>query len=276
MAKKTADISEEETDELLLLVDKFYGYDFTNYARASIQRRINRFIDDAGFAGAADLRQRLSNDRKVFDFFLQRITVNVTEMFRDPQFYSLIRQQVLPALASYPSIKVWHAGCSSGEEVFSMAILLFEAGLLKRSKIHATDLNSKNIEKAKKAILPLEVMKEDVANYMQAGGEKDFASYYTARYDNAIIRKDLRENITFSQHNLVTDQVFNEFQLILCRNVMIYFNRELQNRVIHLFDNSLSTFGFLGLGIKESLLFSDIKNKFEVISNQEKIFRKII
>src|SRR4051794_673274 len=166
MAKKTADISEEETEELLLLVSKSFGYDFTNYARASMQRRINRFIDDAGFASASDLAQRLLNDREVFDFFLQRITVNVTEMFRDPQFYSLIRQQVLPVLASYPSIKVWHAGCSSGEEVFSMAILLFEAGLLKRSKIHATDLNLKNIEKAKKAILPLDVMKEYVANYI--------------------------------------------------------------------------------------------------------------
>jgi chemotaxis protein methyltransferase CheR len=182
----------------------------------------------------------------------------------------------LPVIASYPSIKIWHAGCSSGEEVFSMAILLHEAGLLKRTKIYATDLNPNNIEKAKKGILPADVLKEYVGNYLRAGGQRDFASYYTAMYDNAIIRKDLRENIIFSQHNLVTDQVFNEFQLILCRNVMIYFNRQLQNRVINLFYNSLSTFGFLALGIKESLLFSDLKDKFEVVSNPEKIFKRIM
>lgn len=274
MSKEETDISEQEVDELLFLVNKLYGYDFTNYSRASIQRRITRFIDEAGFKNVYDLRFHLLNDKAVFDFFLQRITVNVTEMFRDPAFYKLIRQQVLPAIASYPSIKIWHAGCSTGEEVFSMAILLCEAGLLKRSKIYATDVNPHNIEKAKKGIIPLDFMKEYVSNYIQAGGESDFASYYTARYDNAIIRKDLRQNITFSQHNLVTDQVFNEFQLIFCRNVMIYFNHKLQSKVIRLFYDSLSTFGYLALGIKESLLFSDIKNKFQVISNHEKIYKR--
>jgi chemotaxis protein methyltransferase CheR len=275
MFKKTEDINDNETDEILSAVNQTYGYDFTGYARASLERRIKRFMADSAYENASELKLYLLNDKAVFDRFLQKITVNVTEMFRDPQFYQVIRQQVLPVLASYPSIKIWHAGCSSGEEVFSMAILLHEAGLLKRSKIHATDLNSQNIEKAKKAIMPLDVMKDYVVNYLQAGGEEDFASYYTARYDYAIIRKDLRENIIFSQHNLVTDQVFNEFQLILCRNVMIYFNKQLQNRVIQLFHNSLSTFGYLGLGIKESLLFSDLKNKFEVISSQEKIFKRI-
>lgn len=269
------DINEIELDELLRLVNTAYGYDFTNYSRASMHRRITRFIDDAGFTSVDELLVNLQTNKSVFEFFLQRITVNVTEMFRDPQFYKMIREKVLPIIASYPTIKIWHAGCSSGEEVFSMAVLLHEAGLLKRAKIYATDINPNNIEKAKKGILPLEVMKEYVGNYLNAGGESDFASYYTAMYDNAIIRKDLRENIIFSQHNLVTDQVFNEFQLILCRNVMIYFNRQLQNKVINLFYNSLSTFGFLALGIKESLLFSDIKNKFEVVSNHEKIFKRI-
>jgi chemotaxis protein methyltransferase CheR len=275
MSKKKVDINDTELEELLTLVNTVYGYDFTNYSCASMRRRITRFMDDAGFSSVNDLKVSLGADKSVFDFFLQRITVNVTEMFRDPQFYKITRQTVLPVIASYPTIKIWHAGCSSGEEVFSMAILLHEAGLLKRSKIYATDINPNNIEKAKKGILPLEVMKEYVVNYLNAGGESDFASYYTAMYDNAIIRKDLRENIIFSQHNLVTDQVFNEFQFILCRNVMIYFNRELQNKVIRLFYSSLSTFGFLALGIKESLLFSDIKNKFEVISQPEKIFRRI-
>ena len=275
MLKKQVDISEEEIDEILRLLNNSYGYDFTNYSRASMRRRITRFINDTALKNAYDLKFHLLNDTTVFDYFLQRVTVNVTEMFRDPGFYKAIRQKVLPVLASYPIIKIWHAGCSSGEEVFSMAILLNEAGLLKRTKIYATDINPVNIEKAKKGILPLNVMKEYVSNYIQAGGENDFASYYTAMYDHAIIRKDLRENIVFSQHNLVTDHVFNEFQLILCRNVMIYFNRQLQGRVIRLFHTSLSTFGFLALGIKESLLFSEIKNKFDVVSSEEKIFKRI-
>lgn len=269
------DINEQELEDLLRVVNKLHGYDFTNYARASIYRRVLRFMNDVGLKNSDELKARIANDKSVFDFFLQRITVNVTEMFRDPEFYKVIRQKVLPVLASYPRIKIWHAGCSSGEEVYSMAILLHEAGLLQRSKIYATDINPINIEKAKKGILPLDVMKEYVSNYLHAAGESDFASYYTAMYDHAIIQKDLRENIVFSLHNLVTDQVFNEFQLILCRNVMIYFNHELQNKVIRLFHSSLSSFGFLALGIKESLLFSDIKNKFEVVSNQEKIFKRI-
>jgi chemotaxis protein methyltransferase CheR len=275
MEKRKFDITEDEIEEILLAVNLKYGYDFTNYSRASMLRRISRFVDDVGFDSTPGLKAGLLSDRNMFEYFLQRVTVNVTEMFRDPEFYKVIRQKLLPVIASYPSIKIWHAGCSSGEEVFSMAILLHEAGLLKRTKIYATDLNPNNIEKAKKGILPADVLKEYVGNYLRAGGQRDFASYYTAMYDNAIIRKDLRENIIFSQHNLVTDQVFNEFQLILCRNVMIYFNRQLQNRVINLFYNSLSTFGFLALGIKESLLFSDLKDKFEVVSNPEKIFKRI-
>jgi chemotaxis protein methyltransferase CheR len=252
MSEKTSDISDEEIEEILHLVHNRYGYDFINYSRASMQRRIARFIDSSDYKNVQDLKKHLENDKTVFDFFLQKITVNVTEMFRDPEFYKVIRKEIIPVIASYPSIKIWHAGCSSGEEVFSMAILLHEAGLLNRSKIYATDINPYNIEKAKIGILPLDVMKEYVANYIQAGGERDFASYYTAGYNHAIIRKDLRSNIVFSQHNLVTDQVFNEFQLIFCRNVMIYFNRALQNKIIHLFYNSLSTFGYLALGIKES------------------------
>lgn len=274
MPARIIDINDEEIEEVLQLVNGQYGYDFTHYSRASMHRRITRFINVAGYRNMHDLKNHLSNDKSVFDFFLQRITVNVTEMFRDPEFYKVIRKQVIPIIASYPSIKIWHAGCSSGEEVFSMAIILHEAGLLNRSKIYATDINPHNIEKAKIGILPLDVMKEYVSNYIQSGGEHDFASYYTAGYDHALISKNLRSNIIFSQHNLVTDQVFNEFQLIFCRNVMIYFDRELQNKVIHLFHNSLSPLGYLALGIKESLLFSDLKNKFDVVSHQDKIFRR--
>jgi chemotaxis protein methyltransferase CheR len=275
MPNEKSEITEEELEEVLAVINSSYGYDFSDYSRASMHRRVRRFMHDAGLNTSFDLKFHLINDKKVFDFFLQSITVNVTEMFRDPEFYKALKQKVIPVLESYPIIKIWHAGCSSGEEVFSMAILLHEAGLINRTRIYATDINPANIEKSKKGILPLDVMKDYVANYIKAGGENDFASYYTAMYDNAIIRKDLRQNIIFSQHNLVTDQVFNEFQLVCCRNVMIYFNRELQNKVIHLFHDSLSTFGFLALGIKESLLFTDIKNKFETVSSNEKIFRRI-
>jgi chemotaxis protein methyltransferase CheR len=223
----------------------------------------------------AQFRERILGDKNLFEKFLKLITVNVTEMFRDPGFYRALKEEVLPVLASYPIIKIWHAGCSTGEEVFSMAIVLQEAGLLKRSRIYATDINPANIEKAKTGILPLGVLKDYTSNYIQYGGMEDFASYYTARYDNAIIRKDIREKIIFSQHNLVTDQVFNEFQLICCRNVMIYFNRQLQNRVLRLFTDSLSTFGYLALGTKESLLFTDVKEDFDTINLQQKIYRRI-
>lgn len=275
MPDKTNHINADDLGEILNIVNEQYGYDFTNYAKASMLRRVQRFMQEANFKNAFDVKFNLTNNSEVFNRFLRFITVNVTEMYRDPEFYKTINDKVLPALATYPIIKIWHAGCSSGEEVFSLAIMLHEAGLLQRSKIYATDINPANIEKAKTGIIPLNVMKEYTANYIKAGGKEDFASYYTARYDNAIIRKDLREKILFSLHNLVTDQVFNEFQLICCRNVMIYFNRPLQNRVLRLFHDSLSTFGYLALGMKESLLFTEVKDKFEAVSNQQKIYRRI-
>jgi chemotaxis protein methyltransferase CheR len=268
-------IADEELNEILQIVHKTYGYDFTDYARASMHRRLQRFMDDHRYATSYDLKYALVNDKQVFDTFLKRVTVNVTEMFRDPEFYRTMKEKVLPVLASYPIIKIWHAGCSSGEEVFSLAILLHEAGLLERCKIYATDINPANLEKAKNGIMPLEAMKEYIGNYIKAGGQQDFASYYTARYNNAIIRKELREKVVFSPHNLVTDQVFNEFQLIFCRNVMIYFNRRLQNDVLRLFHESLSTFGYLALGTKESLLFTEVRQKFEAISDAQKIYRRI-
>jgi chemotaxis protein methyltransferase CheR len=275
MSNIKKEINDADLTDVLDIVSSTYGFDFKDYARASIHRRVQRFMDDAGYRNAYDLKFGLINDREVFEQFLKRVTVNVTEMFRDAGFYRTLKEKVLPVLESYPIIKIWHAGCSSGEEVFSMAILLHEAGLLKRSKIYATDINPANLEKAKKGIMPLDVMKDYVSNYIKAGGESDFASYYTARYNNAIIARELREKVVFSQHNLVTDRVFNEFQLICCRNVMIYFNGALQNRVIRLFYESLSTFGYLALGVKESLLFTDIKDRFEAVSAQEKIFRRI-
>jgi chemotaxis protein methyltransferase CheR len=216
----------------------------------------------------------LLNEAGFFLKMLAFITVNVTEMFRDPQFYMALREIVLPRLASYPIIKIWHAGCASGEEVFSMAILLQEAGLLDRCRIYATDLNKDNLEKAGSGIIPLKQMREYTHNYIRAGGIHDFSDYYTARYDNAIIHPALRRNIIFFQHNLVTDQVFNEFQLICCRNVFIYFNRNLQGRVVNLFYESLTSLGYLALGIKESLQYTDEQKQFDAVSSVNKIFRR--
>lgn len=263
-----------ELDEIILLLNREHGYDFSNYSMASFKRRVLRVMSLNRITNFYDFKYAVINDKKFVAHFVQEITVNVTEMFRDPLFFSKLRDKVLPLLASYPTIKVWHAGCSTGEEVYSMAILVHEMGLLQRCRIYATDINQAAIDKAKKGIIDVRLIKEYTQNYIKAGGKNDFSAYYTARYDNAIIKKELRESIVFSQHNLVVDGAFNEFQLICCRNVLIYFNRTLQNHVLNLFYNSLSPLGFLALGIKESLLFTTAKDRFTVIDNTAKIYRR--
>ncbi|MDR3681717.1 MAG: protein-glutamate O-methyltransferase CheR [Flavipsychrobacter sp.] len=267
-------VSAEELQEILQVIRLNYGYDFSNYSHASIKRRILHCMNKGNISSTYDLKYHLTNDPLFFAWFLQSVTVNVTEMFRDPLFFRELRTSVLDKLAAYPLIKIWHAGCSTGEEAYSMAILLFEHGLLDRAKIYATDLNPANLEKARKGIMPLVNMKDHTQNYIQSGGRNDFSSYYTARYENAIMRKDFRESIVFSQHNLVTDQVFNEFQLICCRNVLIYFNKELQNQVLNLFYNSMAPLTYLALGTKESMLASEIRSKFITVSATNKIFRR--
>ncbi|RYD55444.1 MAG: protein-glutamate O-methyltransferase CheR [Sphingobacteriales bacterium] len=269
-----SDISKDELQSVLDVIKAQYGYDFSDYASASLKRRVLRFLQSASLKDIAEFRYRLSNDSAFFSWFVQSVTVNVTEMFRDPQFYKTMRETVLPKLASYPVIKIWHAGCSTGEEVYSMAIMLHEQGLLKRSRVYATDINPANLERAMSGIMSTSQMKDYTQNYIQSGGMEDFSSYYTARYDNAILNSELRKSIIFSQHNLVTDAAFNEFHLVCCRNVLIYFNRTLQNRVMQLFHDSLAPLGYLALGIKESLLFSDIRDKFESVSMLNKIYRR--
>jgi chemotaxis protein methyltransferase CheR len=266
-------ITEEEMNRLLSLIRDTYGYDFTSYSRASLLRRFNRCMSEAGINNAFELKYYLINNKNNFDAFLQQLTVNVTEMFRDPLFFKTIRM-VLKRLNSYPTLKIWHAGCSTGEEVFSMAIVLHEEGLLDRTRIYATDLNPMNLEKAKSGLIPLSQVKDYTANYILSGGQNDFSDYYTARYNKVIINSDLRKNIVFGQHNLVTDACFNEFQLVCCRNVLIYFEKELQSKVIKLFHDSLSPRGYLALGLKESLLFSGMKNEFEIVDDMHKIFRR--
>lgn len=264
----------EEVELLLSDLDARYGYDFTAYSKASLHRRIQRIYMLDKFPSFAEFRYRLQTDPSYFRRFVEEITVNVTEMLRDPSFYRTLRTAIIPVLATYPFIRVWHAGCSTGEEVYSMAILLREAGVLHKSLLYGTDINPLVIEKARKGIFPVAQMQKYSENYIQSGGVRDFSSYYTANYHLAKFDSSLTAKTIFSTHNLVSDFSFNEFQLILCRNTLIYFDRELQAKVFRLFDDSLENFGYLGLGSKESLRFSPIVNRYRQVG-KEKIWRKI-
>jgi len=267
-------ITDEALHDILQLLLDQYGYDFTEYSQTSLKRRVIRFMDISQITTAEELIYQLHTKKTLFHKLLQTVTVNVTEMFRDPTFYKILREKILPELATYPIIKIWHAGCATGEEVFSLAILLSEENLLNRCRIYATDINPENIDKARKGIITVANMKEYTQNYYKSGGRKDFSSYYTARYDHVLISRELRKDIIFAQHNLVTDTVFNEFQLILCRNVLIYFNESLQKKVINLFYDSLSPLGYFAIGMKESLFFKDLNNLFDSAIPAHKIFKK--
>lgn len=264
-----------ELESLLSSIHKHYGYDFSGYAKSSMKRRITRFMLFESISNMKELQKHLIDDEKFFATFLEEITVSVTEMFRDPTFYKSLRKKIVPILATYPYIKIWNAGCSTGEEVYSMAILMHEAGLYHKTKIYGTDINQRDLAKAKAGIFPIEYMQEYTTNYINSGGNYAFSTYYIAKYKGAIINHSLKNNLVFAVHNLVNDRSFNEFNLIVCRNVLIYFNKNLQNHVIKLFYDSLCMFGYLALGSKESLLFSDYKNKFEIVDEQERIYRKI-
>jgi chemotaxis protein methyltransferase CheR len=263
-----------EFKELLESIRFVYGYDFTDYAEASVKRRVDHFMNARKITELDKLGKIILQDEKVFEEFVQELSVTVTEMFRDPFFYKSLREKVLKRLATYPFIKVWIAGCATGEEIYSMAIVLEEEGLLNRSVIYATDINQNSLQVAREGIYSLEHMKAYTDNYQKAGGTRSFSEYYKAKYNSVMFDKSLKQNIVFAAHNLAVDRSFNEFQLIICRNVLIYFNQQLQNKVISLFYDSLCHFGFLGLGNKESLLFSDRLKFFEEIDRKEKIFMK--
>lgn len=256
------------------MVYSVYGYDFKGYAVASLKRRVSHFMNVASIVDLGSLHRKIESDESTFEHFVQELTVTVTEMFRDPSFFLSLRTIVIPKLATWPFIKVWVAGCATGEEAYSLAIILKEHGLLDRSVIFATDINQKSLLKAKDGIFELQDMKGFTRNYQQSGGSSDFSKYYSAKYNAAMFDKSLSANMVFSAHNLAVDRSFNEFQLILCRNVLIYFDQQLQNRVINLFYDSLCTFGILALGNKESLLFSDKQHSFDDVDRREKIFRK--
>ena len=270
--------SSEHSDELIeiLLSDvlEVYGYDFTGYSRASLKRRILRLYEMDKFVSFAEYRYKIRTEPGYFKRFLEEITINVTEMFRDPAFYKTLRNEILPRLGTYPFIRIWVAGCSTGEEAYSVAIFLKELNLLHKSLIYATDINSEVVANASQAMIPLNKIKLYTENYIAAGGSEHFIDYYTANYSLGKLKDELKSKIIFSTHNLVTDNSFNEFQLILCRNVLIYFDRPLQNKVFELFNNSLEKFGYLALGTKETMDFSSVAKNFERLIG-EKIWRKI-
>ncbi|ADY53131.1 MCP methyltransferase, CheR-type [Pseudopedobacter saltans DSM 12145] len=266
-------INDDDLEMLLADVSSLYGYDFSQYSRASLKRRLNRICVIDKFTSFAELRYTVIKQPDYLQRFIEEITVNVTEMFRDPSFYKTLRDTVLPQLGTYPFIRIWVAGCSTGEEAYSIAILLKEANLYGRSLIYATDINPTVLEKAKKGVFPLINMRQYSENYNNSGGKVDFSQYYTANYDVAKFDPELKSKIIFSTHNLVSDRSFNEFQLVVCRNVLIYFDRELQAKVLNLFDESLESLGFLALGSKETLRFSSLEKNYKQIGS-DKIWRK--
>lgn len=266
-------IKDEEVEFLIKDVYDMYGYDFSEYSRASFKRRVNRICLIDRFTSFAELRYTILNDPEYLKRFIEEITVNVTEMFRDPHFFRALREKILPQLGTYPLIRIWVAGCSTGEEAYSIAILLKEANLYHKSLIYGTDLNPSVLEKARSGIFPLQQMKVYSENYIASGGKKDFSDYYTANYDSVRFDKSLQEKLILSTHNLVSDSSFNSFQLIVCRNVLIYFDRGLQERVFRLFDNSLENLGFLALGAKETLRFSRLDKIYSQVDEQ-RIWKK--
>ena len=270
--------SETEEIEMRLLLKAVYlkyGYDFRHYSKAHLKRRILQRLKLSNLNTISELQNKVLWDKNFYRTFLQDLSINVTEMFRDPEFYLAFRNNVIPDLSTYPHIKVWHAGCSTGEEVYSLAIILKEANLLSRTRIYATDINKNVLEVAKQGIYSNKEMELYAENYIKSGGKGKLSDYYTSKYGSFIFDKSLAKNVVFADHNLVTDGVFAEVNLVFCRNVLIYFDKELQNKVLKLFSNSLIKRGFLCLGTKESLQFSDIVENYEIIDKKLKIYKKI-
>lgn len=263
--------------ELRLLMEAIYlryNHDFRDYTGASQKRRVAYALEQMQYRSISALQEQVLRDPEVFARLLQYLTIPVSEMFRDPSYFLALREHVVPVLHTYPSIKVWIAGCSTGEEVYSMAILLKEEGLLERALIYATDINPQSLEKARQGIFPAEAVRDYTANYQRGGGHRAFSDYYTAAYGGARFDPALRANVIFADHSLATDSVFAETQLVSCRNVLIYFNRRLQDRALGLFHDSLCHRGFLGLGSKESIDFSSYGERFDTVSRPDRIYRR--
>jgi len=269
---------ELEALEIRLLTEGMfqrYGFDFRDYSTPSLRRRIWKRVYAEGLSTISGLQEKVLHDAQSMERLLLDLSINTTAMFRDPSFYVAFREKVVPMLRTYPFARIWHAGCSTGEEVYSMAILLQEEGVYERCRIYATDINEAVLQRAKEGIFPIASMQENTSNYIAAGGNGTFSQYYTARYDYAIFRPSLRENVVFAQHNLVTDASFNHFNVIICRNVMIYFNNTLQDRVHQLFLQSLEMFGVLGLGKKETVRYTSVADHYDDIDAEERLYRRV-
>jgi chemotaxis protein methyltransferase CheR len=275
LPERDDDLEELEIELLLEGVYRRYGFDFREYAPASLRRRLWRRVYGEHLDTISQLTDLLLHEPAAMERLLLDLSINVTAMFRDPTFYLAFRQKVVPLLRTYPFARIWVAGCSSGEEVYSLAILLSEEGLHDRARIYATDINEHVLQRAKAGVFPLDKMRDYTQNYLRAGGSRSFSEYYVAKYDGALFARSLVDNVVFAQHNLVSDRSFNEFNAILCRNVMIYFDRPLQDRVHALFHESLVVFGILCLGHKESIRFTVHEHDYEEIDAAEKIYRRV-
>lgn len=264
-----------EIDLLLQGIYRHHGFDFKNYSYSFLRRRIYNRISAENLNSISGLQEKILHEPGYLDKILNDFSIAVTEMFRDPDFFRVFREKVVPIIRDYPFIRIWHAGCSTGEEVYSMAILLHEEGLYQKTRIYATDMHEHILGKAKRAVFPLGKMQAYTKNYLTAGGTQEFSEYYMVTGDKGVaFAPFLSENIVFAPHNLVTDQSINEFHIIICRNVLIYFNRLLQDRVFNLFHQSLSPGGFLGLGAKEDIKYTAWNTYYEKFAPNEKIFRK--
>jgi len=267
----------EELELRLLLegVFQLYGFDFREYAPSSLRRRVRHLMRDEGLSTISALQDRVLHDPKALPRLVNGLSVAVTSMYRDPGFFRAFRQQVVPVLRTYPLVRIWHAGCSTGEEVYAMAALLEEEGLYDRCRIYATDMNEGALQKAATGVFPLAAMREHTARYQAAGGRRSFSEYYAVRNRDVAFDRRLRRNVVFAQHNLVTDRSFNEFNAILCRNVLIYFSRPLQERVHRLLYESLGRLGFLGLGSKETVQFTPFERRYQTVDAVHKLYRKV-
>jgi len=274
-AAQRDDVDEIELALLLEGIYRRYGFDFREYAPASLRRRVLRRVHAEGVTTVSALQDKLLRDPACMERLLLDLSINVTAMFRDPTFYVRFREKVVPLLRTYPFTRIWVAGCSTGEEVYSLAILLLEEGVYDRTRIYATDINESVLDRARAGVFPLDKMREYTQNYIKSGGERAFSEYYLAKYDGAQFQRSLVENVVFAQHNLVSDRSFNEFNVIVCRNVMIYFDRALQDRVHRLFYESLITFGVLALGAKESIKFSPFESCYEDLDVTERLYKKV-
>lgn len=274
-ARNSAELEDLEVDLLLSAISRRFGYDFRNYSKASIKRRIRRAVQELRVATISGLQEKLLHDPSALRKFVSTLSVHVTSLFRDPRFYIALRNEVIPTLRTYPFLRIWVAGCATGEEVYSLAILLSEEGIYDKTQIYATDISDDVLAQADLARFPLERMQLYTQNYQRALGKRDFSSYYRTQGSFASLDPALKKNIVFSQHNLAVDGAFNEFQLILCRNVMIYFDQLLRERVHQLFHDSLCHLGVLGLGMRESIRFTSITDSYEELNGDYRLYRKV-